>query len=660
MSGVGETTSRTSTATQRQPGAGPDSVPGYEAGPPGAEPWVDSELLRDPVLTSDALLRRGPGPAAWSKRGQVAYYRVATSEAMTLQLMVGEPGGEALPWSSEPFAAVAGQGSVMDRNFAGAPAFSPDGSLVAVTGRVAGEARTSIYAFSGPGDYCRLTRPFGDHRHPAFSPDGQRVAFVSNNGERDSIWVVPVSGGPATELVPKELDAYSPAWSPCGTYLAFTAKTGGDALSCQVGVLELATGKTRLLTPGGNVHSRFPAWAPAPEGEGSALFVLSDVYGFDAVWRVDPRTGRMTRVTPRRQADVGEFAVSDDGSRVVYVAYDRTDVQLWVCGPDGRDARRLDSGHGVHHWPVLEPGGERVLVRRETPCAPAENALYTMANGLEVGTPAAGRVPGVSVTQVAFESFDGQLVDAILYHPEGTSAQAGTPGVQVEARLPALLYIHGGPNGQHTNGCWPLFYRLVREGFVVLAPNCRGSTGYGREWMDANIHDWGEGDRRDWAAAVAYLRSLSYVAPDKIGIWGRSYGGYSTVRGLALEPELFAAGIAHFGPVDLVAFYEETTVRHLMVHNFGHPSEQPESYLRSSTHQHLGSVEGPLLLLQGAADAGVPPDQMRLVYERLAADGKAIWYVEYDREGHGFDEPEHVYDAAGRIRAFWREVLAGE
>lgn len=638
-------------------------------------PWREDAFLKDPVITSDALLRRGPGPASWSSRGQVAYYRVADPQAMTLQLMVadvpgsGAEGGTSAPppqaWSAEPFAAFAGQGSVMDRNFAGAPTFSPDGSAIAVSGRVDGEELAGIYLFTAPGEYRRVTRTFGNHRHPAFSADGERLAFVSNSGGRDSIWVVPVEGGAASEVVPEEYHACNPVFSPCGQYVAFTALVGEDALSCRVGVVELASGQVKLLTPGGNVHSRFPRWAP--EGP-LALYVLSDVYGFDAVWRVDVATERMTRVTPKRSADVGEFAVSSDGGTIVYVAYDRTDAQLWAVSSAGADARRLDAGHGVHHWPVIEPGGQRVWVRRETPASPAEPVLYRLDGDVAL---ASVELPeGVAVSQVRFQSFDGQYVDGVLYHPAGTSAEAaeseaavlesaGSESAAGPGGRPALLYIHGGPNGQHTNGYWPLFHQLVLEGFVVLAPNCRGSTGYGREWMDANIHDWGEGDRGDWVAAVEYLKSLGYVDGAKVGIWGRSYGGYSTVRGLALEPDTFAAGIAHFGPIDLAEFYEETTVRHLMLHNFGHPRENPESYLRCSTHQHLDSVRGPLLMLQGAADAGVPPDQMRLVHRSLAGRGHPSWYVEYPREGHGFDEPEHVYDAAARIRQFWSEKLAG-
>lgn len=615
-----------------------------------SEPLRDARLLRDPVITSDAQLRRGPGPAAWSSRGQVAYYRVGQADGLTLQLWVGEADGVPAKWSSDPFKASAGQGSIMDRTFAGGPAFSPDGSMIAVTGSDGPGTGQGIYLFTAPGEYRRLTRRFGNHRHPVFSPDGTRVAFVANYEGADSIWTVPVAGGAATELVSKEFGAFHPAFSPCGRYLAFTAAIGADALSCQVGVLELATHKLRTVTPTGNVHSRFPTWARSEDGV-SELYVLSDVYGYDAIWRIDPTTARATRVSPKRQADVGEFAVSSDGSHIVYVAYQRTDVELWSVDRAGQHVERLDGGHGVHHWPVLEPGGERVLVRRETPWQPAEPAVYSLTGGQAALAADTGPVGGISIAQVAFESFDGQIVDGVLYAPTG-ERQGGD-------RHPAIVFIHGGPNGQHTNGYWPLFHRLVERGFVILAPNCRGSTGYGREWMDANIHDWGEGDRHDWVAAVRYLRTLPSVGDAKIGIWGRSYGGYSTVRGLALEPDTFAAGIAHFGPIELAAFYEETTVRHLMIHNFGHPSEQAGSYERSSTGQHLSDVRGPLLMLQGAADEGVPFDQMCLVYDAMAAKGKRVGYVEYPREGHGFDEPEHVFDAAGRIVKFWREELGG-
>lgn len=609
--------------------------------------WQDTVFLRDPVITSDAQQRRGPGPAAWSRDGRLAYYCVRQADGLAMQVAVTRADGQLEWWTDAPFAATAAQGSLIDRFFAGGPAFSPDGSVLAVAGRFPEDSGTAIYLFTGPGASQRLTRGPGSHRHPAWSPDGKRLAYVENWGGRDTIWVIDVAGGKAVQVAGGAYDATNPAWSPDGRLLAFTARTATqDPLCCQVGVVDVTSGATRLLTPGGRVHSRFPRWHP----EGEDLFVLSDAYGVDAIWRIVVATGRMKRVTAARSQDICEFDVSPDGSQVAYVAAVRTDHQLWVGPSDGHAAgRRIGVARGVHRWPAFHPDGRRVQARLETPVAPSRSVIYD----LDAPAPAdvAGDMPpGVSITQVEFPGYDGQPIDAVLYAPADPPAGR---------KHPVMLYVHGGPNMQFLNGCWPLFHELVRRGYVVLAPNCRGSTGYGREWMDTNIHDWGEGDRGDWVKAVEFLRQLPYVNGDAIGVWGRSYGGYSTVRALALHPELFKAGIAHFGPVDLAAFYQETVAmcRDLMIRNFGHPFDNPESYRRSSTHQYLDRIQGPLLLLQGEADEGVPPAQMEMVRDTLQARGHPVWYTSYEREGHGFDEPDHVYDAAGRILWFLENHL---
>jgi len=249
---------------------------------------------------------------------------------------------------------------------------------------------------------------------------------------------------------------------------------------------------------------------------------------------------------------------------------------------------------------------------------------------------------------VCFESTDGFTIEGLLYRP--------VP-LREGARYPALLLIHGGPNDQHTNGWWPFVQYLVGKGYVILAPNCRGSTGYGRAFMDANLKDWAGGDMQDWAHAVAYLKGLGYVDGDRIGIWGRSYGGYATLMGVAKLSHLFKAGICQSAPTDLLTFWDQTRVRNLMRRFMGLPVENRALHEDRSAVNFVQDIGAPLLILHGGADAGVPASQAEEMVAALEEAGKVYESKVYAGEGHGFLKVENVMDAAARIEAFLAEHL---
>jgi dipeptidyl aminopeptidase/acylaminoacyl peptidase len=175
--------------------------------------------------------------------------------------------------------------------------------------------------------------------------------------------------------------------------------------------------------------------------------------------------------------------------------------------------------------------------------------------------------------------------------------------------------------------------------------------------MDANRMDWAGKDKNDWACAVHYLKQLGYIDGDRIAIWGRSYGGYATLMGVTQLPELFRAGVCHFGPSNLFSFWDQTSVRYLMKRLMGLPIEHQELYRERSAVPFADAVRAPVLILQGDEDVGVPPSQSEEMVKALQDAGKSVEYVCYEGEGHGFLKHEHVLDAADRIEAFWRKHL---
>ncbi|MBA2670968.1 MAG: S9 family peptidase, partial [Gemmatimonadetes bacterium] len=168
-------------------------------------------------------------------------------------------------------------------------------------------------------------------------------------------------------------------------------------------------------------------------------------------------------------------------------------------------------------------------------------------------------------------------------------------------RLPGIMYIHGGPTSQFNDTFQQQVQFLVRQGYVVLLPNIRGSSGYSKTFEDANNGCWGHCDLQDVLAGVDYLKTLPYVNPHKMGITGTSYGGCMSIAAVAFAPGVFQASIPASGYGDWIHFYHEQELRHikLMDYEFGPLAENEEVYRRNSPIFHVRDVSTPTFLIHG-------------------------------------------------------------
>jgi dipeptidyl aminopeptidase/acylaminoacyl peptidase len=234
-------------------------------------------------------------------------------------------------------------------------------------------------------------------------------------------------------------------------------------------------------------------------------------------------------------------------------------------------------------------------------------------------------------------------VPALLYVPHAEAIRgAGVPG--------AVMYIHGGPTGQHFRWWDPTPQLLANRGLIVLAPNVRGSTGYGREWQELNRRDWGGGDLDDVIAGIDWLANEQIADPARIGITGTSYGGFMTLYALARHPDRFAAGVSSVGVVSWKTLFDTTRgdLREYLIRELGDATADPQLYLDRSPITHAKKIRAALLVLQGANDPRVPKSEALQIVEALKANGAPHQYHEYPNEGHGFSRLENRTDALRR------------
>jgi dipeptidyl aminopeptidase/acylaminoacyl peptidase len=247
---------------------------------------------------------------------------------------------------------------------------------------------------------------------------------------------------------------------------------------------------------------------------------------------------------------------------------------------------------------------------------------------------------------VSYKSFDGMKIHALVVKPR--VKRLGSPP-------PAIVFVHGGPNRQTTLSFLTIYHVLAEAGFVVIAPNYRGSTGYGKRFEDANNKDWGGGDLKDITSAVQYFAARSDIDPKRVGITGGSYGGYMTLMALSRTPEVWRAGVELYGMPDLVMDYLLSKSRFADWYEteMGNPKTHAALFRERSPLPYLDDIKAPLLVFQGGGDTNVPKAESDLLVAVLKELKKKHEYIVYPDEGHVFYKRKNLLDYYKRTTAFF-------
>jgi dipeptidyl aminopeptidase/acylaminoacyl peptidase len=253
---------------------------------------------------------------------------------------------------------------------------------------------------------------------------------------------------------------------------------------------------------------------------------------------------------------------------------------------------------------------------------------------------------------VHYKSFDGTMISAFLWLPFNLKRN-GT--------APAIVLPHGGPTGQTVDNFSRTANALATRGYICIAPNVRGSTGYGRKFEQANIKDLGGGDLQDEVYATKFLIATGYADPHKIGITGGSYGGYMTLMAIGKTPAIWAAAVEEFGIINWLTMlqHEDPGLQEYEKGLLGDPVADRKIYDQASPITYIRNARAPLLVLQGENDIRVPKEEAEQVVEILKKEGRTVDVHYYPEEGHGFSKRENQIDATKRIVAWFDRYLKG-
>ena len=261
----------------------------------------------------------------------------------------------------------------------------------------------------------------------------------------------------------------------------------------------------------------------------------------------------------------------------------------------------------------------------------------------------------VGAEVVRYKSFDGMEIPSILYKPHQASAQN---------KVPALVWVLGGPGGLSRTGYSAFLQYLVYHGYVVLGVNNRGSSGYGKTFFAADDLKHGREPLWDCVEAKKYLASLGYVDQNKIGIIGGSYGGYMVLAALAFKPDEFAVGIDIFGVSNWVRTLESIppyweSFRKALYKEMGNPETDKENLRAISPLFHAGSIRKPLMVLQGKNDPRVIKPESDEIVEAVKKNKGVVEYIVFDDEGHGFSKKVNEIHGYKGVLVFLDRYLKG-
>jgi dipeptidyl aminopeptidase/acylaminoacyl peptidase len=302
--------------------------------------------------------------------------------------------------------------------------------------------------------------------------------------------------------------------------------------------------------------------------------------------------------------------------------------------------------------------GSRLLVTHQGSSQPNELWIVPVAGGAPrqlshgaLASLAAAQLPEAQL--VHYKSFDGTVISALAWFP---------PNLERDGSAPAVVLAHGGPTSQTLDFFNREAIALASRGYVCIAPNVRGSTGYGMAFQKANIRDLGGGDLKDEVAAVKFLLRSGYVDARKVGIAGGSYGGYMTLMAIGRTPDVWAAGVDSYGIINWLTIVQHSDpfLRQYLRALLGDPQKDRAVYQAASPLTYLKQARAPLLVLQGDNDIRVPREEAEQVVALLKGAGRTVDVHYYAQEGHGFSRRENQIDALERTVAWFDRYLKGD
>jgi len=586
-------------------------------------------------------------------------------------------------------------------NFANSPSFSPDGSRVAYLANISGSPQ--VWIVSSEGGYPKAATSFDDPVSAvAWSPRGNELAITvaPGGGLNTQIWLMTAEGTNLRRITPggKE-NNWLGVWSRDGKYLTYSSNArSGESMDAMM--YDVASGKSKKIVENRGIGTVDDV---SPDGK----YVLVNRVasrGDNDVFRVDITSGKEILVTPHKPpgsfyaefgADASTIYLQSDASsdlpvfgrvkivdgvvKPIQIISQRNDAELdgfdvdpmghhallfWnVAGRTEMEYVDLRNGKSIARPKLVgdivaggdfSDDGKKIVLTAAGANVPSNLHVWEAGSSKSARQITQSSHAGVDLSALQqpellrYEAHDGIELSGWLYRP----AKSGKS-------LPVVFSFHGGPEGQERPGLNSTYQALLTRGIAVFAPNVRGSSGFGKKFVNLDNGALRVNGVKDIESSVKVLVDQGIADPKRLGIMGGSYGGYMVMAGMTEYPDMFAAGANLFGVVNFETFFKhsEPWMAEISMIEYGNPNTEAEMLRKLSPIHKLDRLKGALLVLHGANDTNVPVIEAEQIVDTLKSRNVPVEYVLFPDEGHGWRKtPNRVRSALTIVKFFEKHL----
>ncbi len=504
-----------------------------------------------------------------------------------------------------------------------------------------GDERQQLWLFDHSGEVRPLTSaPSVIHDFGAFAPEDDRIAFAANDRSESGfdVSILDLATSARKRLTQGNGQWSVMNWSPAGDRIVVLEDRSSSDQSLHLA--DVGTGALKEIPRTG--LTRYAAVRFASDG--NSVLAITDQGGNDflRLCRIDPETGAAEPVFAPQNRDVEAWALSPDEKLLATIENDRGYAVLRVGGP-GEDRLPVEGlPRGVVNDLAWSADSTRLAFSVQAPTVPAGLWIWNAATrgARPVWQPnsmaEAGIDPGCfrDMELVSWTAEDGTEIPGWLARPAALPPPGGYRSV---------IWVHGGPASQTRTNFRPDIQMLLAQRYAVLMPNVRGSTGYGRAWMEAD-------DRSNRGIAIAdlvagrhWLAAQPGINPERIGIMGQSYGGWAVLAAITQHPKLWRAAVSYYGITDWFTLLRDTGPwrRDHRAREYGFPGRDDAVLEAQSPIRKVSAIAAPLLMAHGDRDPRVPMSQSEQFAQAMARHNKPVRYERFTHAGHGFIRSDH-------------------
>ena len=560
---------------------------------------------------------------------------------------------------------------------ASAPEWSPDGTVLAfLTDREKDGERQVWTMPSDGGEAWAATSHKGGITAFHFSPDGKKLVFVANDQpskdeeerkkvkddtiliDRDlkmaQLWLFNIDKKEEKRITEGDFTVSDPQWSPDGTRISYTTRPtpkADDLRVSDVWVMNVASGEKKKIedTPATSDNARW-----SPDGKWIAYTGSTDPSGVSIsyVYLVSSTGGAPRQLTAKFDLNAGTPVWSRDGKTLYFSANLLEANEIFSADTTTGTVSQVSKTSSSINVADLSKDGNTIVGTLTLPNAPAEvyksNLKFTQPTVLTSHNRWLSDYTLAETEVVKWKSKDGMEIEGLLTKPVDSDG----------GKVPLLLNPHGGPTAASTNTFNGTLQVLAANGFAVLQPNFRGSTGKGLAFAQGNKNTWGKGDYEDCMSGVDAMIARGLADPDRLGAFGWSYGGYMTFW-ILTQTDRFKAVSPGAGLTNIYSMYSQNDIQRYLrwFYSDKAPWDATELYWDRSPMKYVNNVKTPTMIMHGQVDTRVPIAQAQEFYRALKERNVPVEFVVYPRENHGFTEPRHEMDRVQRYVKFFAKYL---